>query len=163
MAKDEHTTQGLAWQDRIRQDHPGRRCYGCGADNPKGLHLKSHVQGDELVAHWRAQEHHLSYPGFLNGGVAATLMDCHAVCAAFVAELKELGLDPGEAPQRLPAGWTKAMSLEFIKPVPLSEEISLRAKVVGKGDKSRQVQCSLYVDGQECVTGDLTIIMIEPA
>ncbi len=155
--------QEPALQDLIRKDHPGRCCYGCGADNPAGLRLKSHVQGDELVARWRAREHHLSYPGFLNGGVAATLMDCHAVCAAFVADLEGLGLDPGDAPERLPAGWTKAMNLEFLKPVPLSAEISLRAKVVGKGDKSRRVKCSLYVDGQECVRGDLTIIMVKPS
>lgn len=154
--------QDLAFQDRIHQDHPGRHCYGCGASNHGGLQLKSYEQDDELVAHWRAQENHLSYPGYLNGGVASTLIDCHSVCAAFAAELKDLGMDPKEPPERLPMGWTKFLKVEFIQPVPISSELIIKAKVIGNGSKSRRVKCSIYINDHEYVKGEATVIMMDP-
>ncbi len=149
-----------AFQDKLHKDHPIRACFGCGADNPGGLHLKSFLEGDELVARWRAQEHHHAYPGYLNGGIAATLIDCHAAWTAFVLECREKGLDM-ESPEAgtIPAGVTRAMTIEFLKPTPMNGELVLRGKVVKKGRKSRTVVCSLYAKDQECVRGEVTIVM----
>jgi hypothetical protein len=154
--------QDLAFQDRVHQDHPARQCFGCGAANQNGLKLKSYEQGDELVAHWRPQEHHISYPGYLNCGVASTLLDCQSVWAAFLAELKDLGLDIHESADRLPMGWTKFLKVEFIQPVPISSELTIRAKVIGNGSKSRRVKCSIYVNDHEYVKGEATVIMMPP-
>lgn len=154
--------QDLAFQDRIHQDHPGRNCFGCGADNHGGLKLKSFQQGDELVAHWRALPGHQSYPGYLNGGIASTLIDCHSVCAAFASELKELGLEPNEAPEMLPMGWTKFLKIEFLQPVPISSELVIRARVIDNGSKSRRVKCSIFVNDHEYIKGEATVIMVQP-
>lgn len=154
--------QGLAFQDRIHPDHPGRKCFGCGADNQDGLLLKSYEENGGLVAHWRAQEKHQSYPGYLNGGVASTLIDCHSVYAAYAAEIKEMGLDPRQAPELLPMGWTKFLKIEFLQPMPIRAELVLRAKVIGNGSKSRRVKCSIYVNDHEYVKGEATVIMVQP-
>ena len=154
--------QDLAFQDRIHQNHPGRKCFGCGADNQGGLLLKSYERDGEFVAHWRAQPSHQSYPGYLNGGIASTLIDCHSVWAAFATELKELGLDLTDDPARLPMGWTKFLKLEYVQPVPISSELVLKAKVIANGSKSRRVKCSIYVNEHEYVKGDATIIMVPP-
>jgi len=149
-----------AVQDKLQANHPIRGCYGCGADNPGGLHLKSFVEGDKLVGRWRPQEHHHAYPGYLNGGIAATLIDCHAAWTAFVMECREKDLDIETSDAAtLPAGVTRAMTIEFLKPAPMNGEIVLRSNVIRKGQKSRTVACSLYVNDMECVRGEVTIVM----
>ena len=56
---------------------PRNACFGCGPANPEGLHIRSFVQGDEVIAEWRAGKHHEAFPGVLNGGIIGTLLDCH--------------------------------------------------------------------------------------
>jgi acyl-coenzyme A thioesterase PaaI-like protein len=149
-------------QDRLHKNNPIRRCFGCGADNHGGLRLKSFTQGDLLTAHWKPDEHHQAYPGYLNGGIACTLIDCHAAWAAFARECEQRGLDPTASPDSLPAGWTKALSVEFLRPTPLHTEVELRARVIRSGTTSRTVACSLYAKGEECVRGEVTIVMTDP-
>lgn len=145
-------------QDQLHRDAPIRHCYGCGADNPNGLHIKSFLEGDEAVGKWQAKPHHCSYPGFLNGGVACTLIDCHSAWTAFALECRDRGLDLGAEPEPA-SGWTRALSVEFVKATPLDAEITLRARVVKKGRTSRTVTCSLYANGEECVRGEAVIVM----
>ncbi len=56
---------------------PDMICFGCGPANPKGLHVRSFVDGEELVAEWTPEPHHEAFPGVLNGGIIGTLLDCH--------------------------------------------------------------------------------------
>ncbi len=146
-------------QDRLHKDNPIRICYGCGADNERGLQLKSRVEGDELVAEWCPEPKHQAYPGYLNGGVAATLIDCHAAWAAFVSDCEVIGVEPESRAETLPAGWTRAMNIEYLKPTPIDKDVTLRAKVVKKGTKSRTVTCSLYSGEDECVKAEVTIVV----
>ena len=43
-------------------------CFGCGPTNEKGLNIKSYVDGDKVVARWRAESHHQAFEGVLCGG-----------------------------------------------------------------------------------------------
>ena len=128
----------LPVQDRLQKHNPIRGCYGCGADNPGGLKLKSFIEGDEVVGRWRPKNHHCRVPGFLNGGVASTLIDCHSAWTAFVLDCREKGLDMGAEAEALPAGWTRAMTIEFFKPTPMNGELIVRSKVIKKGKTSRR-------------------------
>ena len=157
-----NTPNATPLQDLLHDDNPIRCCFGCGADNPLGLRLKSHMEGDELVAGFKPDENHCSYRGFLNGGIATTLIDCHSAWAAFAEDQRERGFQFSEPADKLPAGWTKALSIEFLKPTSLDKQITLRARVIKKGTKSRTVSCSLYADGVECVRGEVVIVMAEP-
>jgi hypothetical protein len=146
-------------QDLIDKNAPIRNCYGCGADNHKGMRLKTFLEGDEGVSHWNPEPHYCSYPGFLNGGVACSLIDCHSAWTAFALECRENGLDLSADPN-LPTGWTRAMSVEFLKPTPIDSELTLRAKIIKKGKTSRTLTCSLFSGDLECVRGEVTIIMM---
>lgn len=148
-------------QDRLGSHAPIRNCYGCGADNSRGLRLKSYFVEGEGVGTWRAGGHHCSYPGFLNGGVACTLIDCHSAWTAFAAECHERGKVIEDASD-VPTGWTRAMHVEFLKPTPLDADVVLKAKVVRKGSTSRTVQCSLYARNDECVRAEVTIVFSDP-
>jgi len=51
------------------------RCYGCGRDNPVGLGLSFHREGDAVVAPFIPAPEHGGYGRLLHGGVTATLLD----------------------------------------------------------------------------------------
>ncbi|HXS02169.1 MAG TPA: hypothetical protein VN724_16455, partial [Pyrinomonadaceae bacterium] len=56
---------------------PSLACFGCGPANPKGLHVRSFPDGDEVVAEWQPAPEYEAYNGMLNGGIIGTLLDCH--------------------------------------------------------------------------------------
>ena len=72
--------QGVSIQDQLVDNH----CWGYEADNPEGLQLKSYWDGG--VGHEPCSSPTpASPPGpyhVLNGGIIATLLDCHGVCTA---------------------------------------------------------------------------------
>jgi acyl-coenzyme A thioesterase PaaI-like protein len=151
-----------AIQDSLHPDSPIRGCFGCGADNRHGLRLKSFVEGNRVIAHWRGQDFHQSYPGVLNGGIATALIDCHAAWTAFAQECRDKGLRMEAPPEELPAGWTRAISIEFLKPTRLDGELTLTGEVIKKGTKSRTVACSISMNGEECVRAEAVIVMVSP-
>jgi acyl-coenzyme A thioesterase PaaI-like protein len=152
-------SEGIPLQDRLHPHAPIRHCYGCGADNQFGLRIKSFLEGDEAVGTWKAQPHHCSYPGFLNGGVACTLIDCHSAWTAFALECRDQGIELSADPE-IASGWTRAMNVEFLKPTPLDVELTLKSRVVKKGRTSRTVNCSLFANGEETVRAEVVLIMI---
>ena len=66
--------------DRSLQERysPESICFGCGPKNPQGLHIRSFVSGDEVVATWTPEPLYQAFPGVLNGGIVGTLLDCHS-------------------------------------------------------------------------------------
>jgi acyl-coenzyme A thioesterase PaaI-like protein len=147
----------LPLQDRLHQDALIRHCYGCGANNVQGLKIKSYLEGDQGICRWTPQPHHCSYPGYLNGGVACTLIDCHSIWTAFALECRDQGIDMGVP--NPPTGWTRAMNVEFLKPTPLGVELRLKARVIKKGRTSRTITCSIYANNEECVRAEIIAVM----
>ncbi len=153
-------TQERFLQDMLPVGSPLRNCYGCGSDNARGLRIKSFMDGDEGVAKWRPEPHHSAYPGFFNGGVACTLIDCHSAWTAVALECRDKEIDITRE-GALPSGWTRALQVEFLRPASLDAEVELRARLIRKGTKSHTVACSLYSGGQECVRGEVTIVLVQ--
>ena len=54
-------------------------CYGCGRLNAHGLHVRSVWDGDETVSRFTPRPEHMALPGFVYGGLLASLIDCHAM------------------------------------------------------------------------------------
>ena len=54
-------------------------CYGCGRLNEQGLQLKSRWDGEESVAVFHPRAYHIAIPGYVYGGLLASLIDCHDV------------------------------------------------------------------------------------
>ena len=50
-------------------------CFGCGDDNPIALGLSFSREGDRCVAMFSPRPEHRGLPGFLHGGLAATVLD----------------------------------------------------------------------------------------
>lgn len=90
--------------------------------------------------------------------MASTLIDCHSAWTAFALECRNKGIDMG-GKSDLPTGWTRVLHVEFLKPTPVEGELILKARVVKEGRTSRTVVCSIYSGDEECVRGEVTIVM----
>ena len=73
-------------------------CYGCGRLNEQGLKLKSYWDGEETVAIFNPRPYHIAIPGYVYGGLIASIIDCHgtgtAAAATYRAEGREMGTEP---------------------------------------------------------------------
>lgn len=144
-----------AFQDAI----PGNHCYGCGPDNPHGLRIKSFWDGDESVCTFQPQPHHSAGPKqYLNGGIIATLIDCHCVCTAMANAYRRESREIGDAPEI----WyvTGAMNVSYLKPTPIDRPVHLRARIVEEKPKKTVVQCSLSSEDNECARGEVVAVRV---
>ena len=150
-----------AFQDLVPQGSVRRHCYGCGADNAHGLNIKSYWEDDEGVCRWKPKPHHSSGPpDSLNGGVAATLIDCHsvytAVATAYKLEARKMG--EGEAIDYA----TAKITVTYLKRTPMDTTLEVRSKVVKKGNRSMTVETVLTANGEECVRGEVIAVRVSP-
>jgi acyl-coenzyme A thioesterase PaaI-like protein len=135
-------------------------CHGCGADNERGLQLKSYWDGDQGVAIWHAQPHHCGgTPENLNGGIIASLIDCHslnlAIAQAYRAEQRDIGSRPR-------IGYVTAnINISYVKPTPVHEPIELRARIIKLDGRKAWVNCTLSAGGEVRATGEVLGIRVE--
>jgi acyl-coenzyme A thioesterase PaaI-like protein len=136
-------------------------CWGCGDKNEHGLRIKSFYDGDESVCIWHPEDHHIAFPGHLNGGIIATIIDCHSVNTACAAAYKAEGREMGTEPYLFYV--TGSIHIEYLRPTPLGKPVTLRAKVKEMGERKSLVVCSLYSDDLECVRGETIAVKLIPA
>ena len=137
------------------QDHmPGNVCFGCGTQNREGLQIKSHWDGDESVCVWKPEHKYRGWEGIVNGGVLATLIDCHcmgtALAAAYADEERAMGSEP------VYRYATARICVSYLKPTPDDGPIELRAQVVEMKERKATLTCKVYAGGQ--LTADAEVI-----
>jgi acyl-coenzyme A thioesterase PaaI-like protein len=145
-----------AFQDQGAVHH----CYGCGADNDKGLRIKSFWDGDEAVASWRPEPHHCGGGRHtLNGGIIAALIDCHSLNLAIAHAYRAAQRPIGSAPR---IGYVTAnMNVSYLKPTPLDQPIELRARITKLDGRKAWVNCTLSAGGEARATGEVLGIRVE--
>ena len=129
----------VAIQDLYPDDFA--HCFGCGRHNARGHLLKSFVDGDDVVARFTPRAEHTALPGFVYGGLIASLIDCHAMASAAAAAERAAGRQIGNGPT--PRFVTAALNVSFLKPTPLGGELVLRARVVERTDRKAVVEVTL--------------------
>jgi acyl-coenzyme A thioesterase PaaI-like protein len=141
----------LSLQEQYFPDLP---CFGCGPANERGLRLRSHVGEDGLVrARFLPWPEHDNGLGFLNGGIIATLLDCHSA-AAVTHEAFERGWPPlpGAALPYVTAG----LDVRYLRPAPLAEEVELVAEVTEADEAQMTATVRLEWDGKPRAEGAAT-------
>lgn len=145
-----------AFQDQGAVYH----CHGCGADNERGLRIKSYRDGEEAVATWQPQPHHCGGTREnLNGGIIASLIDCHslnlAIAQAYRAEQRPIGSAPR-------IGYVTAnLNVSYRKPTPIDQPIDLRARITRQEGRKVWVSCTLSSGGEVRATGEVLGIRVE--
>jgi len=135
--------------DRPIQDlMPHNHCYGCGAGNAAGLRLKSFRRGPHLsVARFVPQAHHCAGPPhFVNGGVLATIIDCHCVCTAVAEAYAAAGREIGTAPHLYFA--TATLEISYRRPTPIDVPLDLTARVTSAADDRYVLSCEVSAGGK---------------
>lgn len=122
-------------------------CYGCGRLNTQGLHVKTEWVDGEGVARFQPAPHHMALPGFVYGGLIASLADCHAIATAAGASMVARGETPGQDPT--PRFVTASLQVDFLLPTPLGPELLLRARPTEVGERKVAVAVSLLAEGVE--------------
>jgi len=126
-------------QDRFA---PHNTCFGCGPANPKGLRIKSRVEGDLLVADWTPEAHHEAFPGMLNGGIIGALLDCHSNWTAAWTLMKARGLPSP------PCTVTSEFHVKLKRPTPSKGPVRLRARAVETQEDRVVVEAELEAGGK---------------
>jgi acyl-coenzyme A thioesterase PaaI-like protein len=131
-------------------------CYGCGRLNPSGHHIRTEVDGEEAVARFTPGAEHIALPGFVYGGLIASLVDCHGIGTAAAAAERAEGRAVGEAPA--PRFVTAALRVEYVKPTPLGPELELRARATSVG--IRKVVVSIEVRAGDVLTARGEVVAV---
>lgn len=143
--------------DKAFQDHyPDEfsNCYGCGRLNDKGLQLKSYWDGDESVCHFTPESKYSGgFPGFLYGGMIASLMDCHGAATASAAKARAEGEPLGRFV-------TASLKVDFRAPTPIDTELEVRGKVTEIKGRKVLVDLTLSALGKLCAEGSAVMIQI---
>lgn len=121
-------------------------CFGCGADNPIGLHLTFHWEGDTYMTRYVPERSHQGWAGRTHGGIIALILDEVLSRAA----LDRHGMD-----------WVTAeLTTRLVKPAPIGRALIVKGQVVTV--RSRIIICSGEVSdeiaGQIIATGSAKLM-----
>ena len=148
-------------QESFQDQYPDilSHCFGCGRLNEHGYHIKSYWDGDESVAHFLPQPYHISIPGYVYGGLLASLIDCHGTGTAAAALYKAAKeQDPNAEPTTRTL--TASLHVDYLKPTPLGVELEVRGKV--KELKGRKVVIEEWIlaEGEITVRGEVVAVQV---
>ena len=134
---------------------PHNACFGCGPANEEGLHVRSFVDGEHVVAEWRPAPHHEAFPGVLNGGIIGTLLDCHCNWTAAWHLMRRAGAE------RPPCTVTADYKITLKRPTPTDQPVQLRAWVAESSERVATIDGELIAGGKVCATCRGTFVAVE--
>lgn len=143
-----------AFQDYYPDDYS--QCYGCGRLNQNGLHIKSFWDGEDSVCRFEPKPYHIALPGFVYGGLIASLFDCHGTGTATAVKYRQENRVMGTGP---PIRYvTASLQVDYLAPTPINVPLELRGKATEINDRKVTVSMSLYADGQKCARGKVVAV-----
>jgi acyl-coenzyme A thioesterase PaaI-like protein len=133
-------------------------CYGCGRLNEDGLQIKSYWRGQEAVCTFRPKRYHMAIPGYVYGGLIASLIDCHstgtAAAAAYRAENRAMDTEP---PLRYV---TASLHVDYLRPTPIDAELVITARVEEISGRRISVSSELVASGELCARGNAILVQM---
>jgi acyl-coenzyme A thioesterase PaaI-like protein len=135
-------------------------CYGCGRLNQSGLQIKSFwdVETDESICIYTPRPEHIAIPGFVYGGLIASLIDCHSTgtgaAAAYRAQGRPLDSEP---PLRYV---TANLNVDYLRPTPLGVPLEIRGKAVEVKGRKVVVETTIAVDGVVTARGRVVVVQM---
>ncbi len=111
----------------------GNRCFGCGDANPSGMRLESLLALDGFIVSLPSvAERFEGRPGFLHGGIIATLLD-----EAMSKAVRALGR----------TSVTRKMEVDYLRPVPSATPLRLEGRVVRSEERKHWAE-AVILDAQ---------------
>lgn len=123
-------------------------CFGCGRLNAHGHHVRSEWVDGECVARFHPKPEHIALPGFVYGGLIASIADCHAMATAAGASMAASGAVPGR--DETPRFVTASLTVDYLRPTPLGPELVLRARAVERSERKAIVEMTIAAGDVVC-------------
>lgn len=141
-------------------------CYGCGKNNHDGHQLKSYWQNidkDDLlasttIARYTPSDVFTALPGFVYGGMTASLIDCHGTGSASAMAYLSQGREMGSSP--ILRFVTGALNVSFLAPTPQGVELELVGRFSEVKDRKITVDITLSANGVICSKGQVIAILM---
>jgi len=158
------TSERSAFQDLYPDDVA--HCYGCGRLNERGHRLRSFWDGEETVARFTPKPWHTAIPGYVYGGLIASLIDCHGTGTAAAVGARTAGWRLGEEPvpegDEAPRYVTASLEVRYLKPTPLGPDLVVRGVVEDAGEErgGRRVVTRVTVEADGVVTAEGKVVAV---
>ena len=145
-----------AFQDYYQENLS--HCYGCGSQNVHGHRIKTVWDGEESVTRYSPEPFHTAIPGFVYGGLLASLIDCHSTGTAAAAMYRAEGREMDTLPAfRFVTG---SLQVSYLKPTPLLRELEIRGRVREIKGRKVIVDSTVFVDGVATARGEVVAIQM---
>jgi acyl-coenzyme A thioesterase PaaI-like protein len=133
-------------------------CYGCGRLNEHGLQIKSFWDGEQAVCTFQPKPYHTAIPGFVYGGLIASLIDCHSTGTAAAAAYRHAGRDmDSEPPYRF---LTASLHVDYLRPTPIDTTLEVRATIQEIKGRKVVVRSTLSAHGEVCAKGEVVAVQV---
>jgi acyl-coenzyme A thioesterase PaaI-like protein len=96
----------------------------------------------------------------LNGGIIATVVDCHCICTAIADAYRAAGREIGTEPLI----WcvTASLKIDYLAPAPIAAPVELRARVREAKGRKRVVECVLSSEGRDRARAEVVAVEVPP-
>jgi acyl-coenzyme A thioesterase PaaI-like protein len=131
-------------------------CYGCGRLNERGHQIKSYWDGEETVAVFTPKPYHTAIPGYVYGGLVASLIDCHGTGTAAAAAYRAEGRGMDEEPALRYV--TASLKVDYLRPTPLGPQLEVRGSVKEIKGRKVIVEATLSADEEVCARGEVVAV-----
>ena len=145
----------------IQDDYPEEFawCYGCGRLNKEGHHFRTSWNGEETVTLYKSDPARKAIPGFVYGGLIASLIDCHGTGSAALALHRKNGFEPGSGKEP-PRFVTASLHVDFVKPTPEGLVLKAVGHVEEIHPKKFMVKVEVFAGETLCATGEVKAVVM---
>ena len=120
-------------------------CFGCGKDNPIGLHLEFKFEDDKYVAKKILPREYQGWQGIVHGGILTTMVD--EAMASYVTD--KYGVEPV----------TGTLKMRYKSPTPTEQELTITAWQESQRHNTFTMRATISTaDGK--VTTEATAMMV---
>jgi acyl-coenzyme A thioesterase PaaI-like protein len=143
----------IAIQDTYPFD--AAHCYGCGSLNEHGHRIKTVLDGELTITEFTPQPYHIAIPGFMYGGLIASLIDCHSTGSAAIYKMVTNGKSVGS--EQAPRFVTAHLEVDYRRPTPLGP-VRLVGRLIEIRGRKAVVDTDFYAGESVTVTGSAVLV-----
>ena len=101
---------------------------------------------------------HTSFPGFVYGGLIASLIDCHCIASAAAGAYLSEGRSMGSQPALRFV--TASLKVDYLRPTPMGVTLEIRGRIKGVTGRKAVVEARVLADGEVCARGEVVAVQI---
>jgi acyl-coenzyme A thioesterase PaaI-like protein len=131
-------------------------CYGCGTKNKLGNQLKTYWDGDNTISKFTPKPEHTALPGFVYGGLIASLIDCHSTGSGSAALYRHQKSKARIYPRCV----TASLKIEYLKPTPIDCTLELKGTIKEIKGRKAIIITDVIAKGEICAKGEVVVVQV---